>query len=428
MRPVEKLKSGRYKVRFRHGLNKAGTGLRETSETFDTHRDAVDFAKALDALGPQGALDRLFNGDQAGSPVPILDEVAAAHIEHMEGAGAGHKVKSQRLWERTWGPRIGAVRADQVTRDILVRALNDLAANGQAVGRGYSAKSLYNQRGLLFGVLNRCVAEGHLTTNPGTKLRIPQVTRALDMDDEDDAAEMICMTLDEVGVLYDAMTPHYRPLFLFLVGTGCRWGEAVALRKSDTALTDRVPAVRIRRALKWSPDGRFTIGPPKTDESRRSVSIAPEIVEDLEILTEGKAPGDLVFTSPRGGMIAHRTFWSDHWRPAIWRAQHCADHTSPECRCGTAHPKRCQVHDAPPPPCGCPGTLTQTPRIHDLRHTHASIQLARGVPIHVVQRRLGHKSIQTTVDRYSHLMPDAQALSAEAASLSFRPAGPLGLH
>ncbi len=44
-------------------------------------------------------------------------------------------------------------------------------------------------------------------------------------------------------------------------------------------------------------------------------------------------------------------------------------------------------------------------RFHDLRHTHASLLLAAGIPIHVVQARMGHTSIQTTVDVYGHLMP-----------------------
>ena len=44
-------------------------------------------------------------------------------------------------------------------------------------------------------------------------------------------------------------------------------------------------------------------------------------------------------------------------------------------------------------------------RFHDLRHTHASLLLSSGVPIHVVQARLGHESIQTTVDTYGHVLP-----------------------
>ena len=54
------------------------------------------------------------------------------------------------------------------------------------------------------------------------------------------------------------------------------------------------------------------------------------------------------------------------------------------------------------------------PRIHDLRHTHASILLAQNVPINIVQARMGHESIQTTVNIYGHLVPDAGRIAAEA--------------
>jgi hypothetical protein len=54
---------------------------------------------------------------------------------------------------------------------------------------------------------------------------------------------------------------------------------------------------------------------------------------------------------------------------------------------------------------GLPGDAT----FHDLRHTFASTALAEGVPISEVSRWLGHKSITTTVDLYSHLVPEAAA-------------------
>ena len=50
---------------------------------------------------------------------------------------------------------------------------------------------------------------------------------------------------------------------------------------------------------------------------------------------------------------------------------------------------------------------------HTLRHTHVSMLLAAGVPIKTVQERLGHASIQTTMDTYGHLMENAQAEAAE---------------
>ncbi len=51
-------------------------------------------------------------------------------------------------------------------------------------------------------------------------------------------------------------------------------------------------------------------------------------------------------------------------------------------------------------------------RFHDLRHTYASLLIAQGAHPKYIQAQLGHASIQTTLDRYGHLMPDAHAAEA----------------
>ncbi|NYD39955.1 tyrosine-type recombinase/integrase [Nocardioides panaciterrulae] len=421
MRKVETLTNSdgttTYRVRFRHGTSpKTGKPL-QTSESFTKKSDAETFSKWLDALGPQGALDKLYEGEQEKG-IPTLDEIAADHIRLLTGIEEGTRLGYERLWSRSWGHLIGTTRADQLTADVVRQAVNDLAAGKGATGEAYSTKSLENQRGLLSAVVTRCIELGHLNRNPAKGVRLPEGRRvAVDSEDDEDDAEMVCMTHAEWDALYDTFHPHYRPFLRFLVGTGCRWGEAVVLRRGDVDLGART--VKIRRALKWSSDGQRVIGPPKTKKGRRTVVLPAEVVEDLRPLLDGKAGRDLVFTAPRGGMIVHRTFWSKNWRPALWRAQHCPTHTPAACRCGTGEPQRCKLHKTPPAPCGCTGTLAQAPRIHDLRHTHASWLLAAGTPIHVVQARLGHESIQTTVDTYSHLLPDAQLLAADAASQAF---------
>ena len=57
--------------------------------------------------------------------------------------------------------------------------------------------------------------------------------------------------------------------------------------------------------------------------------------------------------------------------------------------------------------------LTKKPRVHDLRHTNASWLIQAGMPLTVVQRHLGHESIQTTSDRYGHLDRKASRVVAD---------------
>ena len=56
-------------------------------------------------------------------------------------------------------------------------------------------------------------------------------------------------------------------------------------------------------------------------------------------------------------------------------------------------------------------------RLHDLRHTHASLALAAGINPKVVSERLGHATISITLDTYSHAIP---AMQEEAATLIAR--------
>jgi integrase len=53
-------------------------------------------------------------------------------------------------------------------------------------------------------------------------------------------------------------------------------------------------------------------------------------------------------------------------------------------------------------------------RLHDLRHTHATLLLQRGIPAKLVQERLGHSSITMTLDLYSHVTPEMVKLAAES--------------
>ena len=52
-------------------------------------------------------------------------------------------------------------------------------------------------------------------------------------------------------------------------------------------------------------------------------------------------------------------------------------------------------------------------RLHDARHTHASLMLKQGIHPKVVQERLGHSSIQMTIDTYSHVAPGIQEAAAQ---------------
>jgi integrase len=113
------------------------------------------------------------------------------------------------------------------------------------------------------------------------------------------------------------------------------------------------------------------LGPPKTKKSRRTISLSPALVAILERNLRGKRPDDFIFLSPEGRALHQVDFYEDRWLPALKAAEDAG--------------------------------LTQRPRFHDLRHTHAAWLISAGVPLPKIQERLGHESITTTIDVYGGL-------------------------
>jgi integrase len=191
------------------------------------------------------------------------------------------------------------------------------------------------------------------------------------------------LTHEQVATLADLCGP-YRLVVLFLAYTGLRWGEMAAL------CVGRLDLMRRRAEVAQSVTpvrGVLTWGTPKGHE-RRSVPIPRFLVDELAAHVAGKDPAGLVFTGERGGVLRAQVFQR-------------AAFTSAAETVGVAglHP-------------------------HELRHTAASLAIAAGANVKVVQTMLGHKSATMTLDLYGHLFQDqldevADALdSARSAAIA----------
>lgn len=177
-----------------------------------------------------------------------------------------------------------------------------------------------------------------------------------------------------------------RDFITLAVHTGLRWGEITALRVGDVDTARRL--LSVKRAWKRDGDGQWAIGPPKTERSRRVISLAPSLVRLLEPHLAGRAREDYVFINGDGGPLRSPSFHEDRWKRALNLAQTRG--------------------------------LTKTPRFHDLRHSHVAWLVAANTPLPKIQQRLGHESIQTTIDVYGGLLAatDDQVDDAVEALLS----------
>jgi integrase len=180
-----------------------------------------------------------------------------------------------------------------------------------------------------------------------------------------------------------ALDTPLSPLWTLMIGTGLRLGEALGVRWSDIdviagTLTVRValrPVPRHARpdAPRWSRTGqRLRLVEPKTDASRRTLALPAFVLRALHAQRDRQAtlPRNflgLIFTSPRGTPLDARNV------SRVFAAD-CE-------RVGLPHM-----------------------RLHDLRHTAASMMLGQGSTLDDVKRVLGHSSIALTSDTYAHLV------------------------
>ncbi len=338
---------------------------------------AEEFVGLLDALGVDKGVqwwnEHLENKADTGL---TLDAWWTDYLETLTGITDGTRLTYDRTYRRVWFEPLGAKPLSAITRGDIARVVNDLSATK-------SDKTVRNAFGVLSSCFKVAVRDGMLTASPSTGIRLPRRT-------EHQATEMRFLTHDEWHALLVQLPAHYRPLFTMLIGTGMRWGEAEALLVSDVALDIPTgPVVRITKAAKWNASkATRDIGPTKTKKSRRTVTLPPEVVEAVAPLLD-RPRRERLFLAPRGGELRHRTVY-DEWKAAAARAE-----------------------------------LNPHPRIHDLRHTHVAWLIAAGIPLPVIQARLGHEQITTTIDRYGHLLPDLQLAAANAASVAMQARPPV---
>jgi integrase len=394
------------------------------SETLYTARDAEHFRADVEAAGEQwpdgwvkgvGYLPRLANRDRP--PTPFKD-FATAYVEELTGieAETRHRYLGQISWMDVWLTDVMGEppTVEGLTDSHIKRFVNTREA------KGASPKTIANYHGLLFAIMAAAVRQGLRTTNPCADTRLPR-RDAGDVDEE----PQVFLTEEEFALIAEAMFPSQvrhpearrrmrmerqdgiagtaedRDLIEVAVGTGLRWGELTALQVRDLDLDAPVPRLSVRRAWKRNklkPDGTYMLpdqpphylGKPKSKKSRRRITLAPSVVAVLRGRIAGKTPADLVFTAPRGGRLNHATWYEDRWQRSVEIARARG--------------------------------LAVRPRFHDLRHTHAAWLISANVPLPVIQQRLGHESIQITVDVYGGLLVQAHAVADAAieAALSGR--------
>ena len=370
-------------VRYRRAGKNGG-------RTFTTHKAAKDWLREIEAIGLEDALARL-DGPAPAPDMPTVGEWHDRYIAGRTGVTEGTRSDYASYVRQDLGPAFGKIRLDALKRDHIARWINEQAVEGRA------SKTIKHRHSLLSAALTQARRDELIVRNVAEGIRIPR--------DDHTRREMEILTEPELAFLAGFIDPYWRPLVAFLAGTGARWGEGTALTVGNVVLVGREPHVRIRQAWKHTNTGKMELGPPKSRKSLRDIPLGLGVQRLVADMIRGRDGDEYVFVNKQGNPVRQGTFYEQIWQPAVASAN--GELPARKARWGS------------PPPAAAGERLGKHPRIHDLRHTHASLLLAQGASMWDVQMRLGHESIQTTESTYSHLVPGWMSRVASIVDVAF---------
>ncbi|MET3769433.1 integrase [Marisediminicola sp. UYEF4] len=284
-------------------------------------------------------------------------------------------------------PELGHLKLDQLTATRLAKHYRELEASGRRgqrdVGGPLSGNTVRKVHVTLGAMLDSAIEDGHLSINPARKKRTVKAPTGKQVRAE--RPEIVTWTADELRVFLDwdrdVYDDIYFTLWTTIANTGMRRGEALALRWGDLDLVNgrisirRAAEATVRNATKTTKTGQARVVDidERTAEGLRRWKAARGSLS-LDLARAGAYVfGTIENTVPNGNAISNR--WSV-------RLAAYAKHR------GAVEQKKVTLKG--------------------LRHTHATLLLELGVHPKVVQERLGHSNISTTMNIYSHVTPTMQ--------------------
>lgn len=292
-----------------------------------------------------------------------LEEVAQDWLASRTGLAARTQDTEAWLYRRWVAPTFGKRQVASITSADIARWLGQMATTGAA------PSSIRRTLAVLRGVLAHAVADRRLASSPAASVRAPRGgTRR----------EGKALTAAELQLLLQSVPHEFAAPVACLALTGLRFSEWAALTVRDVTPTTHGYALRIHRAMTQAGGGgRRIVGETKSHRVR-FVPVPMPLLEYVLARTNSEVESAPLFASPKGL----------HWTNTNFRAR--CDWSGSVLRAGLS------------------GL-----RIHDLRHTAATLLLGNGADLKSVSRILGHASTVMTADLYGHVI-DAHVFEASA--------------
>ena len=178
------------------------------------------------------------------------------------------------------------------------------------------------------------------------------------------------LTIEEVNTLLDFYknNQYWYTLFRLMIYTGLRRGETLALTWEDIDFKNKT--LTVNKTLSIGEYKKIVLSTPKTENSIRTIDLDNKTLLELQKL-KIQSKYKLIFPNKKGNFS---------------RLSNIADKLNQAIK----------------------ETGIKKIRVHDLRHTHASLLFASGANIKYVQTRLGHSDIKTTLNIYTHVTKDTK--------------------
>ena len=327
---------------------------RSCSKTFANQRSAEAFGEMVDRWGPEQALEFIKEPTTPRAKTVTVADCVERYVALRKGVTCKIYRDEARLHIN---PTLGTMPISKLTPEAVQLWVYRLDVSAKTVRLAHS---------VLSGALALAMTRGELQGNPAAKVSKSNPT-GIRLPRTHPVTEPVFLSNEEYELVLDVIPVHYKLVVEFLAATGCRIGEALALTPANVNM--RTGKVKFNRTFSRDENGKCIIGPTKTESSEREIAVPRRILEQLDLSHKH------VFTTTQGTILNPCSFRSSVWNRSMRNV------------------------DLP---------VHRVPRIHDLRHTHASWLLNAGVSIHAVQQRLGHSSVMTTLHTYGHAAADSE--------------------
>ncbi|WP_432883500.1 tyrosine-type recombinase/integrase [Kribbella sp. CA-245084] len=283
-----------------------------------------------------------------------LSAVAIDWLESRSSAKRRTREADEADWRLHIAPRFGNAPLVSITSAEVSSWV------GAQITAGRSPSSVTRYLATLRSILNYAIADGRMTVNVAAAVKLPSGGQA--------RRDGIHLTEDQLHDLADACQGTYAEMVLVLGLGGLRWGELAGLQAGDRVY---VPGrgLRLQRAVLASGGSGELFVDTLKNKRARTVPLVDDLVPIVDRWAGDKVNAAWLFHAPQGGPLSE-----GNWKRSVrWSAAIKA--------------------------IGMPKL-----RVHDLRHTAASVWLGAGADPKVVQRILGHASAAMTMDLYGHLI------------------------